>query len=563
MDVPSLLHKRLEKNDNLSRLPVKYSELLQKDADVDAGTDNEEEVCNTEMSDSGGDESSKKHADEKKSLWKFEPSLLRFKAFYFFFCGSIGALFPYLAIYFKQLGFSPNQIGIISGLRPIAGFFGCVVIGSLADRFRMRRVCLMISVVCSLSLLTSIGFIPPAHVVENKCPPELQPNVSSASSELSAAPLARSKLANSNATNLINNTDHSSGESSSKSLTEEFPKLLEDRGWMFNTKELSQIFILILVLEVSSDAVMSPVGTLIETGCLAELGSDNLSKYGRQRAWSSLGLGIMSIVSGSIVSTTHEPREICGSTVVFSDYRIAFILFAVCQGLCFFIALCFKFKSTEETEESQPTEKPNPFKVFKFFLTLHYGAWLFCMLFMGVCNGVIWGFLNWHLENIGGTQFMIGTATSVSFGAELLMFFVIHLLIKRMGHANLIYLGLLSYVIRFSVFAAITNPWYVLPTEILQGFSFAGIWVVLVDYLCGSVPAAYLATVQGVMHGVYFGMGNGSGHMIAGVLIENFGAQVTFWAFAVVSGCLLLLFFLSQKFSKRGEVFSAYNTLKE
>lgn len=280
MDVPTILMNRLESKDNISHLPVKYSELLQRDMDMD-----DDEVCNTEMSECGSDESPKKEiSDEKTSIWKFEPSLLRFKGFYFFFCGSIGALFPYLAIYMKQLGFSPNQIGIISGLRPIAGFCGCVLIGSLADRFRMRRVCLMVSVVCSLSLLTSIGFIPPARVVENKCPPELHHNMSR-TSRLSSDDL--------NTSISVNETGTVNGNTTGPSRLEDFPKLMEDRGWMFDSKQLAQIFIMILVLEVSSDAAMSPVGTLIETGCLAELGPGNMNKFGRQRAWSSLGLGTM------------------------------------------------------------------------------------------------------------------------------------------------------------------------------------------------------------------------------------------------------------------------------
>ena len=56
-------------------------------------------------------------------------------------------------------------------------------------------------------------------------------------------------------------------------------------------------------------------------------------------------------------------------------------------------------KQVDDYANGKP--KPNPFKVFKMFLTLHYGSWLFSMFFTGVCNGVIWGFLFWHIENIG------------------------------------------------------------------------------------------------------------------------------------------------------------------
>lgn len=44
---------------------------------------------------------------------------------------------------------------------------------------------------------------------------------------------------------------------------------------------------------------------------------------------------------------------------------------------------------------------PDVLVAFRLFMSLHYGSWLVCIFFVGVCNGVIWGFLNWHLENIG------------------------------------------------------------------------------------------------------------------------------------------------------------------
>ena len=48
-------------------------------------------------------------------------SLLFIKAFYFFFFAGLGAFAPFIAIIFKQYGLSPQQIGLIFGLRPIIG----------------------------------------------------------------------------------------------------------------------------------------------------------------------------------------------------------------------------------------------------------------------------------------------------------------------------------------------------------------------------------------------------------------------------------------------------------
>ena len=39
--------------------------------------------------------------------------------------------------------------------------------------------------------------------------------------------------------------------------------------------------------------------------------------------------------------------------------------------------------------------------VIRLFMNVHYGSWLSIAFFVGVCNGVIWGFLYWHLDNLG------------------------------------------------------------------------------------------------------------------------------------------------------------------
>ena len=39
--------------------------------------------------------------------------------------------------------------------------------------------------------------------------------------------------------------------------------------------------------------------------------------------------------------------------------------------------------------------------VLKVFRNWHYGSWIFVVFIMGASNGLIWGFLFWHLDNLG------------------------------------------------------------------------------------------------------------------------------------------------------------------
>ena len=40
---------------------------------------------------------------------------------------------------------------------------------------------------------------------------------------------------------------------------------------------------------------------------------------------------------------------------------------------------------------------------------------------------------------------------------------------RHIGHINIMYSSLLLYAVRFAIYGALTNPWWVLPAEVLQG----------------------------------------------------------------------------------------------
>ncbi|WAR04713.1 MFSD6-like protein, partial [Mya arenaria] len=130
----------------------------------------------------------------------------------------------------------------------------------------------------------------------------------------------------------------------------------------------------------------------------------------------------------------------------------------------------------------------------------------------------------------GATQLTLGVANGVSLFSEMCMFLVVFRILERTGCFLFMGLGLLGYTVRFIAFATIENPWIVLPFEVLQG-----------------VPSEYLGTLQGFLHGVYWGLGAGTGHMIAGLSVENLGARVTFWMFAAGSFVNAVAFLIIQR----------------
>lgn len=461
----------------------------------------------------------------KRSCCTFEPDLLPFKLFYFSFFGALGAVFPFMSLYLKQLGFSPREIGLFAGVRPILGFCSGPLWGSCADRWRMRKYLLVISTVGWVAFIMGVGFVTPPRQVEDKCQ-----NI--------GLNLSKNMFVARNHVLTIEEV-----------LPETYSKLLENRGWMFDQEDLGRAFVIVFVLIVFGELVQSPTSSLADSGCLEHLGRENMDKYGCQRSWGSLGFGALSILAGGVVALERYTIVICGVTIQMSDYRICFYFFAGSMVFTMVAALMYKFPKQEE-EKSSGKPIPAVMGTFKLFCSPHYASWLFVAFFMGVSNGLIWGFLYWHLENLGASQFLVGLGSVISCVSEAVMFFGIFYIFKHFSHATFMAFGLVGYIFRFCVFASVTNPWLVLPVEIFQGCTSAGVWSALTAYMCSVIPPDNLATMQGILHGVYWGLGSGCGSLIGGLLVQRLGAPMTFWIFAAASALNLFIFLVAQKFTK-------------
>ncbi|KAL2081115.1 hypothetical protein ACEWY4_022968 [Coilia grayii] len=99
---------------------------------------------------------------EKGCLLPIDNHLLVSKVFYFFFYAAYGSLHPLLAIYYKQLGMTASQIGLLVGIRYFIEFCSAPFWGLMADRFKKGKTVLLFSVFCWVVFNCGIGFIKPA-----------------------------------------------------------------------------------------------------------------------------------------------------------------------------------------------------------------------------------------------------------------------------------------------------------------------------------------------------------------------------------------------------------------
>lgn len=266
-----------------------------------------------------------------------------------------------------------------------------------------------------------------------------------------------------------------SKEGKSKILTKNKKRKKPNMKDDFRVKDNQTIFITLLVIVFLGEFIAAPAPMLTDSGTLAIL-SGREHEYGRQRLFGSAGWGIGSLLSGAVVTAFNScPFE---DSI---NYVPCFYVFAGAMILDFFVAFFFKFPSEPPKHES--TAENEFWRGLKIFCNLKNGAFIFTLLFLGFSHSLQLSFLFWFLQDIGGTPILFTLIVAVNCMSEVVMFFMATYFVQRIGHDTVLYTGLGCYGLRFLLYSYLKEPWWVLPLEALQGFTYGGVWTASVAYV--------------------------------------------------------------------------------
>ncbi|XP_054418608.1 major facilitator superfamily domain-containing protein 6 isoform X2 [Pteronotus mesoamericanus] len=334
----------------------------------------------------------------EKHCVKINNDLLISKVFYFFFYSAYGSLYPLLPVYYKQLGMSPSQSGLLVGIRYFIEFCSAPFWGVVADRFKKGKIVLLFSLLCWVLFNLGIGFVKPATL---RCVPKIPPTAHPTNSShlltilptnysIITSPRMREKrnllLFNGpmmletelNITEAAPNktstptvepqtdeiTDHikdltlnpSTGSpappgnvtrettttivATTKSLPSDQVTLVYDQ------KEVESIFLVILVVVIIGEFFSASSVTIVDTVTLQYLGKHR-DRYGLQRMWGSLGWGLAMLSVGIGIDYTHIEVLIDGKGCKppeYRNYQIVFIVFGVLMTMALIVATQFRFR---------------------------------------------------------------------------------------------------------------------------------------------------------------------------------------------------------------------------
>ncbi|KAL7291114.1 hypothetical protein TKK_0015243 [Trichogramma kaykai] len=313
-------------------------------------------------------------------------------------------------------------------------------------------------------------------------------------------------------------------------LMENYPK----------TESYSRNFYWFLWASIVSWVGMAIVVSIADAICFNLLGNDSNKDYGKQRMWGSVGVGIFGISAGYLIDLFSHGSEI-------KDYSCIFYLMLI--AMAFDVLFSTQLK-TENLDSSEPSVLEEIWSIVSESRVLVFAWWC---VGAGMCTGVVWNFLFWYTEektqgpDLEWIKTLQGLMTGVQcFIGEMLFNFLSNNILKKIGHINSMSLVLIVYSIRFMAYSLIRNPWLFLITEVLHGPSLGLCWPTMASYGDKVAPSGTKATIQGLVGGVFEGIGVSMGTLICGFLMNKYSGETVFRIFSVGALVWLGIFWMFQ-----------------
>ncbi|XP_042867904.1 uncharacterized protein LOC122250510 [Penaeus japonicus] len=273
--------------------------------------------------------------------------------------------------------------------------------------------------------------------------------------------------------------------------------------------------------------------------------------FGVQRAWGTVGWGLMGPISGYLI-------DWWSGTALTKDYTPAFLLVFLLGSVDVFLSAA-TLKVPEMKSDNAMLKNLRPLlSDVRFFIFC-------CFVIMNGCfDGVVANFIFMMQEDMSrGTsamsymKFLQGFTLFVQCAIEAPFMFVYSWFLRKMGAQQVTSLVFFLYIFRLlglSVVGAYGPAWATLLVEFLNGPCYGLGYTAIVVYAAKISPPGTSNTVQSVVNICYESFGYASASLVGGVLYQNFGGPKMYLMFGSLSVLVFLLHVLSLKFLPPPEV---------
>mmetsp|Transcript_6825 Transcript_6825/g.17658 ORF Transcript_6825/g.17658 Transcript_6825/m.17658 type:complete len:575 (-) Transcript_6825:48-1772(-) len=289
-----------------------------------------------------------------------------------------------------------------------------------------------------------------------------------------------------------------------------------------------------LAIAVAIACMNAPISSLLDSSTLCFLGPKS-HEYGKIRLWGAIGWGLGSLVAGSLVE--------------FFGTQSAFHLFGACMVVVSSIVLSMDFTIIHDDVDTL-LEGEEDGTSFWHSVALLIPSWSYvCFLFVAIVAGFgatsLQSLLLMFLSDLGAPDVLEGLTLSVATISELPVFWASGTLINKYGASSLLCASMAAFTVRAVFVSFLTNPWMVLPLQLLHGFTFAGAWTAGVALAKENSPAGLETSGQSIFSLAYNGVGGLAGSIVGGQLYDILGPREMYRIKALVFAVTLLFYLIT------------------
>jgi PPP family 3-phenylpropionic acid transporter len=281
----------------------------------------------------------------------------------------------------------------------------------------------------------------------------------------------------------------------------------------------------VLVLISLYSFMIAPVNSFADSATMTMLG-DQQNMYGRIRSGGTIGWGFIAPIAGLII-------ERFGLNWAFWSY--ALVMF-----IGFLLSQQFKYNHVQQTVSLKNGMRD-------LFSNRRMVLFLITAFFAGMSLMAINAYLAPYLAELGIRSSLLGYALAIATISELpVLFFGNRLLAKLKPHGLLI-LSMSAVTVRLFFYAIFQTTAGILWFQLINGFTFAALWVAGVSYINENAPPGLSATTQAVFGAAVFGFGAAGGGFIGGILLERVGGASMFTFFGFTTLLMLIIYILLER----------------
>jgi Major Facilitator Superfamily. len=456
----------------------------------------------------------KKGEEEKVAAQHHTPPRLLFliKLLFITYYGSLGALMPYLPVYYHSLGHSGQAIGLLGAVKPLTTFIVAPLWGIISDYTQKPTFVLQLTFLTSLVLqlmlplrdnvnylvgmvfITALFNAPVKSLIDSMVMDKLNKDDRGQYGRLRLFGQLGFGIGSSIVGHIITRSTTSASNSNNPDRPNTLPP-------------------------VAGQLIQEAIDVTIEVGAAAAATEESTK---------TAFMTLSEYLSSSIESLSN-----------IKGYKLAFVAYGLMSIPAFICMKAFQhFDASEKAKvkkkvvkDAAAKENPNRRIMDGINMLFHNGdamLFFFLVFVVGTTSGIIENFAYVRIREVGGTGKEMGICRLVSSLSGAPMFWFSGPLTQLLGADRVLVLSLCSYILRFLNYAFMRHPFHAFPAESLRGITFAAFWSTCTVFAHKISPPGMSATMLLFMNAMYGGLGQSVGAIVGGKLQSKIGTVNTF-----------------------------------